>query len=141
MFIAGTGAGEDGTPVATLTAGDALGAVGAGPRVVQRRPDEDHRGEAPTAAAGLKVPAFGQFTEYELLKAADALREEAFGDGVVVFRQGDRGNKFYLVAEGTAVCTIARDNGTSVEVARLSDGSYFGEVSAKRNRGVCRCLF
>ena len=79
--------------------------------------------------------------EYELSKAADALREEAFGDGVVVFRQGDRGNKFYLVAEGTAVCTIARDNGTSVEVARLSDGSYFGEVSAKRNRGVCCCIF
>ena len=75
------------------------------------------------------------------MKMADALLEEAFVDGAVVFRQGDRGNKFYLVVKGTAVCTIARDDGTSVEAARLSDGSYFGEVSAKRNRGVCRSLF
>lgn len=76
----------------------------------------------------LKIPAFSQLTEYELLTIADTLQEETFEHGTTICHQGDRGDKFYLIHEGTAICTITQD-GTSVEVARLSTGSYFGEVA------------
>lgn len=77
----------------------------------------------------LKVPVFKQLTPYELDTIADTLQEETFGDKSIICRQGDRGDRFYLIESGTAVCTIAQDNDTTAEVARLSSGSYFGEVS------------
>ncbi|KAL9187954.1 hypothetical protein ACHAXT_006332 [Thalassiosira profunda] len=77
----------------------------------------------------LKIPVFSQLTEYELMTIADTLQEETFEDKAVVCSQGDRGDHFFLVQEGTAVCTISQEDGTSVEVARLSSGSYFGEIA------------
>mmetsp|Transcript_36931 Transcript_36931/g.79753 ORF Transcript_36931/g.79753 Transcript_36931/m.79753 type:complete len:408 (-) Transcript_36931:238-1461(-) len=77
----------------------------------------------------LKIPIFSQLTEYELLTIADTLQEETFKDKSVICNQGDGGDKFYLVNEGTAVCTIAQGDGTIVEVARLTSCSYFGEIA------------
>ena len=77
----------------------------------------------------LKIPVFSQLTEYELMTIADTLQEETFEDKAVVCSQGDRGDHFFLVQEGTAVCTISQDDGTSIEVARLTSGSYFGEIA------------
>lgn len=76
----------------------------------------------------LKIPVFASTSEYERLTIADTLQEETFPDKSIICNQADRGDKFYLVHEGTAVCTIVQDDETSVEVARLSSGSYFGEV-------------
>jgi len=76
-----------------------------------------------------RVPVLSQLTEYEVLTIADALQEESFEDGATVCSQGDRGEQFYIIKEGTAVCAQAGANGSSQEVARLGDGSYFGEVS------------
>lgn len=76
-----------------------------------------------------KIQIFSQLTEYELLTIADTLQDEAFNDGAVICKQGDRGDKFYVVHQGTAVCTKSQNNGTSLEVARLSPGSYFGEIA------------
>ncbi|KAL3767284.1 hypothetical protein ACHAW5_002087 [Stephanodiscus triporus] len=75
------------------------------------------------------IQIFSQFTEYELLTIADTLQDEAFNDGAVICKQGERGDRFYVVHQGTAVCTKSQNNGTSMEVARLSPGSYFGEIA------------
>ncbi|KAL3811182.1 hypothetical protein ACHAXA_002746 [Cyclostephanos tholiformis] len=77
----------------------------------------------------MKIPIFSQLTEFELLTIADALQDEAFSDGTVICKQGDQGDKFYVIHQGTAVCTKSQSNGTSLEVARLSPGSYFGEIA------------
>ena len=76
----------------------------------------------------LKIPVFAQLTEYELLTIADSMQEETFGDKSIICNQGDRGDKFYLVDEGVAVCTQS-ENGKEVEVARLSSGTFFGEIA------------
>uniref|UniRef100_A0A7S4MNS1 Cyclic nucleotide-binding domain-containing protein n=1 Tax=Odontella aurita TaxID=265563 RepID=A0A7S4MNS1_9STRA len=78
------------------------------------------------------VPVLSQLTEYEILTIADALQEECFEDGAVVCNEGDGGEKFFMVKEGTAVCTQKGEDDTSREVARLGDGSYFGEVSCAK---------
>ncbi len=77
----------------------------------------------------LNIPVFCLLTEFELLTIADTLQEEIFEDGTVICQQGDRGDKFYVVHQGTAVCTKSLEDGTSVEVARLSTGAYFGEIA------------
>lgn len=89
----------------------------------------------------LKIPIFSQLTEYELLTIADTLQEESFADKAVICNQGDRGDKFYLVNEGTAVCSIAQGDGTCVEVARLTSRSYFGEVSDDISMYCCSVFF
>lgn len=77
----------------------------------------------------LNIPVFCLLTEFELNTIADTLQEAIFEDGTVICKQGDRGDKFYLVHQGTAVCTKSVADGTSVEVARLSTGAYFGEIA------------
>lgn len=76
-----------------------------------------------------QVPIFAQLTECELLTVADALEEKVFSENEIVCAQGDAGDSFYVIVEGIAVCTIKDVSGNIKEVARLSRGSYFGEVS------------
>jgi cAMP-dependent protein kinase regulator len=97
----------------------------------------------------LNVPVFCLLTEFELQTLADTLQEEVFEDGSVICQQGETGEKFYLVHQGTAICTKELENGSSVEVARLSSGAYFGEIAllTKQSRqatvtadGVLKCF-
>merc|ERR1711988_251726 len=67
--------------------------------------------------------------DLEKMTMADALVEEIFEDGAVVCRQGDKGDKFFIVKEGTAVCTQTDARGAQAEVARLKTGTYFGEIA------------
>lgn len=76
-----------------------------------------------------QVDLFQEMSDYELMTMADALEERVFHDGQVVCRQGDRGDVFYIVKQGTAVCTQLDAKGTQVEVARLKTGTYFGEIA------------
>jgi cAMP-dependent protein kinase regulator len=76
-----------------------------------------------------QVPIFAQLTECELLTVADALEEKVFSENEIVCAQGDVGDSFYVIVEGIAVCAIKDGSGNVNEVARLSRGSYFGEVS------------
>lgn len=76
-----------------------------------------------------QVPILAQLTEYEILTIADALQEESFADGEVICKQDESGDTFYIIKEGTAVCTQKNSAGQEGEVARLADGAYFGEIA------------
>lgn len=76
------------------------------------------------------VPILSDLTMYELLTIADSLVEESFSNGATIFKEGDHGDKFYIIKEGVAVCSKV-NNATekSIEVARLKEGAYFGEIA------------
>jgi cAMP-dependent protein kinase regulator len=74
------------------------------------------------------IPTFATLTEVEQLTIADALVTEKFTDGELVVKQGDMGDKFYIVRSGEAVCTQEVD-GATVVVGRLMTGGYFGEIA------------
>ena len=45
-------------------------------------------------------------------------------------KQGDMGDKFYIVRSGEAVCTQKKDGvGQPLVVGRLMTGGYFGEIA------------
>ncbi|CCI41941.1 unnamed protein product [Albugo candida] len=63
---------------------------------------------------------------------ANNLTEVIFQDGEYVIRQGDVGNTFYVIKEGTVSCTIVEEDAItkkkeSRQVLRLKENQYFGE--------------
>jgi cAMP-dependent protein kinase regulator len=68
--------------------------------------------------------------KWERLTVADALEAVSFDDTKVVVTQGEPGNDFFIIVEGTAVVTQYRNEGEdSVEVGRLGTSDYFGEIA------------
>merc|ERR1712232_950178 len=52
-----------------------------------------------------KVPLLASTDLYERTQLADALRSESFSNGEVVVRQGEAGQKFYIVEDGRVIAT------------------------------------
>lgn len=58
---------------------------------------------------------------------ADALEPVSFDDGETIVRQGEQGDDFYIIVEGTALVLQQRVEGeTLIEVGRLAPSDYFG---------------
>lgn len=53
----------------------------------------------------------------------------SFGDGDVVFRQGDAAADMYLIRQGQVRITRMTNDGVEVEVAVLGPGDFFGELA------------
>jgi len=80
------------------------------------------------------VPILTYMTKYERVTVADALEPAFFNDGEVIVKQGDPGDKFYMVVEGEVKVLQTQGGDTSVEVARLHPSNYFGEIALLTNR-------
>ncbi|HUQ46593.1 MAG TPA: cyclic nucleotide-binding domain-containing protein [Gemmatimonadaceae bacterium] len=85
----------------------------------------------PTGIAALlkNVPLFRDLDEAELAEVADVCREEKFMSGEYIFREGESGNRLYLITEGDV--RISRDVPGSGEeaLAVLKPGAVFGEMA------------
>ncbi|XP_052737778.1 cGMP-dependent protein kinase 1-like [Bicyclus anynana] len=73
------------------------------------------------------VPLLQGIHPIELTKIADFLKREFFSSGTVVVRQGDRGDKFYIIRGGEVVVTKREEDGDERRVGSLGRGNYFGE--------------
>jgi len=76
-----------------------------------------------------RVKILQQLDEYEILTISDCLVERTYADGDVIVKQGEPGNTFYIIKEGTAVCSQKDNKGVEKEVAVLKGGEYFGEIA------------
>lgn len=76
-----------------------------------------------------KVAIFHDLDDDELAQLADVSREETFVSGEYIFREGESGNRLYLIVEGDV--RISRDVPGSGEeaLAVLKPGAIFGEMS------------
>ena|ERR1700733_4218579 len=71
---------------------------------------------------------------YERSKLADAVKEEYFDEDATVIKEGEEGNKFYMIMSGEAVATKTLEPGKPPhEVYRYKEGEYFGELALMRN--------
>jgi CRP/FNR family cyclic AMP-dependent transcriptional regulator len=81
-------------------------------------------------AALLKtVPLFKDLDDSELAAVAEVCREERFVSAEYIFREGESGNRLYLITEGEV--RISRDVPGSGEeaLAVLKPGAVFGEMA------------
>jgi len=76
-----------------------------------------------------KVPLLEGMDPYERSQLADALRIEVVENGQTVVTQGEEGNKFYIVEEGS--CTAQKDG---TDVMEYGVGDYFGELALIKNQ-------
>ena len=76
-----------------------------------------------------RLPTFATLTPAALAEVAEKMRKEEFPAGTVIVRQGDVGDKFYVIFRGSVDAII--DDGTSNRrpAAQLKEGDFFGEVA------------
>ena len=84
-------------------------------------------------------PVFSRLTPKTLSETADRMALEKFPAGAIVMRQGDPGDKFYVIRSGCVDILIDSGGGPKL-VATLGKGDFFGEAAlltgAPRNATV-----
>lgn len=82
-----------------------------------------------------QIHLFHGLEDGELATIAEELIEAAYPEGGVIFEQGSRAENFYLIYGGSVRIT-RKQNGKEIQLARLVEHDYFGEMSlvAKRQR-------
>ena len=80
------------------------------------------------------IEMFQTLSASEVSILVEALSEQRFMEGDVIIRQGEPGETFYIVKQGEVKITKVADGAsTDREIARLREGTYFGEVALLRD--------
>ena len=80
------------------------------------------------------VKIFQSMDPYERSQIADALKSEHFKKGDHIIRQGDIGDKFFIICEGEAsALKKIEDSKTEELVYQYKKGDYFGERALLTN--------
>eukprot|EP00914_Ancora_sagittata_P006703 GHVO01013448.1.p1 GENE.GHVO01013448.1~~GHVO01013448.1.p1 ORF type:complete len:354 (+),score=56.57 GHVO01013448.1:29-1090(+) len=97
------------------------------------------------------MPIFGTMNKYEICQLSDLLKPTTYNDGEDIITQDQIGDKFFVVKEGEAVCTMKLESHPEIEVAKYKSGDYFGEVAlldssrlrkaSVRASGECKVLW
>ncbi|MBE2250762.1 MAG: mechanosensitive ion channel [Myxococcus sp.] len=74
------------------------------------------------------VTLFAPLSEAEKQEVAESMKYAPFARGEVMTRQGDQAHWLYLLEDGEATVRVS-DGVTEKQVARLTGGSFFGEMS------------
>lgn len=81
-----------------------------------------------------EVPNLANLTDRDISMIADVVTPISYHDGEVIIRQGDPGDRFYIIAEGSASVLQSKDGGAELELCRLQRGNYFGEIALLTDR-------
>jgi CRP-like cAMP-binding protein len=77
-----------------------------------------------------RIAIFPGLSQEEVFLISSRLQTEKFREGTEMVKQGDLGDKFYIVKSGRVEVLVRDDtNGTERVVAHLSEGDYFGEIA------------
>lgn len=80
------------------------------------------------------VPLLESIEQYERNQLADALKQEKFSRNDTIVKQGDPGDKFFIVEEGECIATKTFVSGQKPqEVMQYKSGDYFGELALLKN--------
>ncbi len=95
-----------------------------------------------------QMTLFAELDSAMLNRLAERFSPEYVVAGQVLFRQGDPGDKLYLIARGQVEVIVATAQGADRTIDRMSDGDHFGEMAllqdVARNatiRTITDCLF
>jgi putative ABC transport system ATP-binding protein len=73
-----------------------------------------------------KCKVFERVTPRTLTRVADEFNIENYAPGDQIIRQGDPGDRFYLIRQGKA---LVRKGNPEVPIAELAEGDFFGEMA------------
>ena len=75
------------------------------------------------------VARFWELSPEEARVFFSRLKEDRRRAGEVIIRQGEEGDKFYLIKSGQVEISIQKDGGPPLVAALLARGDYFGEIA------------
>jgi putative ABC transport system ATP-binding protein len=78
-------------------------------------------------------PSFADLTPRSLSEVADTMQAVLYSPGTVIIKQGDVGQDFYLIRQGS-VDVLQADGKAQRHVATLHEGQFFGEVALLEDR-------
>ena len=78
------------------------------------------------------VPLFSSLDRSALQELIEKVEVKTFSAGEHIIRQNDKGNSLYVLAEGEA--QVFLEVPTRVDLSRLKEGSFFGEIALLNNR-------
>lgn len=93
---------------------------------------------------------FGEFSEQELDMVRIVVDEGTYDDGRLIIKEGDPGERVYLIADGRCSVTTQVSGAGTEEISLLGPGEFFGEMSLIEAapvsatvyaRGRCRLLW
>eukprot|EP00933_Yihiella_yeosuensis_P040289 TRINITY_DN34569_c0_g1_i1.p1 TRINITY_DN34569_c0_g1~~TRINITY_DN34569_c0_g1_i1.p1 ORF type:complete len:718 (-),score=206.55 TRINITY_DN34569_c0_g1_i1:85-2238(-) len=76
---------------------------------------------------------FGSLTAEAVFNVIDAMQPKDFESGATVITQGEDGDNFYIINEGTFDVYVARGNATPEKVLEYKPGDMFGELALLYN--------
>jgi len=76
----------------------------------------------------MKIELLSDLEVYERAKIADCLQTETYKKGEMIIKEGEDGNKFYFLQEGTAEA-LKKENGVDKKVFDYKENDYFGELA------------
>jgi putative peptide zinc metalloprotease protein len=88
-----------------------------------------------------RMPLFATMDEAEINLLCSRLRAEHYSPRQVIIRQGERGDRFYIIKRGRVEVTQRDERGVSEVVNQLDRGDYFGELALLRDaprNATCR---
>jgi ATP-binding cassette subfamily B protein len=98
---------------------------------------EIHTGDAVASVSAERlrsIPFFTAVDQATLERFADAFVVERFREDNCVFRQGDAGDKFYILIRGSIEIRLAGQDGKDRVLTVLTDGDFFGEIALVEDR-------
>lgn len=79
------------------------------------------------------VRALSQLTQDQLVEVARRVKPQVFAPDTNIVREGEIGDKFYILLEGKADIYLTEPGGSQVLVNQLKRGQYFGEMALLGN--------
>lgn len=76
-----------------------------------------------------RVDFLAVLPEDAIRRLAHLTETRVFGPGEVILQQGDTGDELFVVVSGTVSIVVGRTGGSFAEVARVTAGQFFGEMS------------
>jgi CRP-like cAMP-binding protein len=80
-------------------------------------------------AALRNVSLFQNLNDAAIDRISDALQIVTFASGDYIIKQGDLGDRFYVVKSGEVIVTQSSSGGYENELTRCQVGDYFGEIA------------
>jgi putative ABC transport system ATP-binding protein len=75
------------------------------------------------------VRALSTLTQDQLVEVSRNIKPQIFQPESAIIRQGERGDKFYILLSGKADVYINTPGGSELQVNQLKPGQYFGEMA------------
>jgi CRP/FNR family cyclic AMP-dependent transcriptional regulator len=103
-------------------------------RPYEARPADDVSRTTDLGARLVATPLFSELSEAELRAVVAGLELRTFESGDVLVTEGEPGQALWILTSGQAKVFVRNPAGYDVEVARLDEGDFFGELSALSGR-------